>query len=111
MTGGSLLAKLHPLDVSYRCMAVYVDEIISTPKTKWWPYVKSCRMIADTRLELFAMAQRLNLNLDWFRPANRKAKRIDYFRLTKNTREAAIREGALSLNSKVFKSKCVILFK
>ncbi|MCK9544274.1 MAG: DUF4031 domain-containing protein [Novosphingobium sp.] len=76
-------------------MAVYVDELFDTIKTKEWPYSQACHMVATTRKELLYMASKLDL------PEDRIVAGIGgvtYFLLTKFKRRRAIERGAKDIS-------------
>ena len=82
-------------------MAVYVDDLFPTRRTRRWPYVKACHMIADSRLELFEMANTLYLDMDWLQ----RGGRLEHFDLTSGKRIHALRAGAIPLDRQDFVTK------
>ena len=72
-------------------MAVYVDMIMPCAPNKYWPYKKSCHLIADTETELHDFARRMGLKRAWHQ---KKPFHISHYDLTINMRRKAIKYGA-----------------
>jgi len=74
-------------------MAVYVDRVHSVrmevTRKGPWRYPTVCHMMADTDLELEAMAKRLRLRKDW--------RHGDHYDLTENKRRAVVAKGAIEV--------------
>jgi tRNA isopentenyl-2-thiomethyl-A-37 hydroxylase MiaE len=49
-------------------MAVYVDALRRTSRTRAWPFVTAAHMMADTVEELHEFAARIGLKREWFQP-------------------------------------------
>jgi hypothetical protein len=77
-------------------MAVYVDRLIDYS----WRHGPSCHLIADSVEELIAFAVELGLRAEWFQPRS-----SPHFDLTREGRDAAIRNGAIELNNRAFVTK------
>lgn len=70
-------------------MAVYVDELRECGPVPTFPYKYGCHMLADTRQELHAMADRLGLARSW--------QHDNHFDITAPKRAMAKRFGALDM--------------
>lgn len=80
-------------------MAVYVDVLRTYPTAAIAPAARRhgqrwCHMIADTRDELHALAERIGLKRSWFQG--------DHYDLVPTKRLAAVRAGAISLETREF---------
>jgi hypothetical protein len=85
-------------------MAVYVDELFDTERTKQWPYPKACHLTADTLDELHEFAIKVGLRRQWFQPH----KRHPHYDLTEGRRRIAVRLSAVSTDSRTLtKSKMI----
>ena len=73
-------------------MPVYVDRAANR-----FGRMVMCHMIADTRAELFSMAERLALKPEWYQVAS-----FPHFDLSKTKRAKAIALGAVELNRRQF---------
>lgn len=81
-------------------MSVYVDEPI-------WPYGRMlmCHMLADTRVELDAMADRLGVARRWIQHAGTPREHYD---ICKSKRALALKLGAIALDRDGF---CALLVR
>lgn len=72
-------------------MAVYVDEAV-------WPFgrMMMCHMVADTRAELDAMADRIGVSRRWIQHADTNREHYD---ICKSKRALAIKYGAKSITA------------
>ena len=75
-------------------MAVYIDPLFGTPRSKTWRYDQACHMLADTVAELDAFASRIGLRREW-----RQTKPFHYD-LTPSRRAAAVKAGAVEITQR-----------
>lgn len=78
-------------------MTVYIDDVFI-------PYgrMKMCHMIADTKEELHAMADKLGLKREWFQDG-----RIWHYDISKGKRAEAIANGAITITAKELIEKAI----
>lgn len=76
-------------------MAVYVDWLRPTPRTRAWPYTQSCHMLADTLDELHAFAAAIGMKREWFQPGS-----TPHYDLTATRQKLALAKGAVRLRTK-----------
>ena len=72
-------------------MAVYVDPLFGTARTRRWPFCWACHLFADDVAELHTMAQAIGLKRSWFQPH----PRFPHYDLTESKRAEAILAGAV----------------
>lgn len=75
-------------------MAVYVDPMFATVRTKRWPYQEACHLVADTVEQLHDFARRLALAPQWFNPTGT----LPHYNLTRKKRSYAITIGAIEID-------------
>lgn len=76
-------------------MTVYVDAMRPTPKPfrpHRWRYNRACHMLADTNVELEAMARKLQLRQTW--------RHGEHYDLTANKRAQAVAAGAREVDTR-----------
>lgn len=77
-------------------MSVYVDPLFDTEG--WsvkWPYPEACHLMADSKEELLAFAEKLKLRTSWLQKTS-----VLHFDLTRNKRYLAIRLGAIEVDNR-----------
>jgi hypothetical protein len=77
-------------------MAVYVDELFNTEKSRKWPYLQACHLTADTLEELHEFAISIGLSRSWFQDH----RRHPHYDLTNGRRLKAVRLGAIEVSSR-----------
>lgn len=68
-------------------MAVYIDQLQTSPTSARWRHPTHCHMMADDLEQLEALALRLGLRPNW--------RHGDHYDLTENKRRQAIELGAV----------------
>lgn len=84
-------------------MSVYVDDFraaVRVGQAIW----KMSHMIADTREELDAMAEAIELDAKWKQKAGEKQEHFD---VTENYRQRAIGKGAIAITAKELARKLI----
>lgn len=87
-------------------MSVYIDPIMSTLKSRQWPYTRGCHLFADSISELHIFANLIGLKKSWFQ------NRIDmpHYDLTSGMRKKAIQYGAVDVTAvfmvKMMQKRC-----
>lgn len=76
-------------------MAAYVDSLFKSRRTKTWKHSHSCRLYADTWLELHKFAARLGLKHNVYCHGETQ---IPHYLLNNAERSEAIRRGAIQLH-------------
>lgn len=79
-------------------MAVYVDQLFRTQKTRQWPFLFACHMWADSSVELYEMAGRLGLSRRWVQHEDDEASM--HFDLTPSRRQKAVLYGAVETDAR-----------
>ncbi len=84
-------------------MAVYVDSLEQTERTRVWPFDDRCRLLADSERELEEMATKLGLERKW-RSDERSAGKwmvglLVHYPITGGKRAAAVRMGAREITT------------
>ena len=74
-------------------MAVFVDDLFSTPKTKCWIHVSGCHMFGNDSCELHDLAHRIGLHPIWYR----NHQPHGYYILNPARRKKAVDLGAVEL--------------
>jgi len=74
-------------------MAIYVDPMMPTKRTRQWPFSASCHLYADTLDELDSFAAQLGLKRAWFQKEEDTG--LDHYDLTANKRRLAVKLGAM----------------
>ncbi len=74
-------------------MAVYVDHLRHTARTRAWPFTMSAHMLADTLDELHAFAARLGMKREWFQSGS-----TAHYDLTASRHKLALELGAIRLD-------------
>lgn len=77
-------------------MGVYVDPLWRCIRSRRWPHAEACHLVADTREELHAFAERLGLRPEWFQ----RDSRLPHYDLTRGKRFQALRLGAQEISHK-----------
>jgi hypothetical protein len=77
-------------------MSVFVDKLVSTKKSKRWPFGYACHLGADTDQELMAFAEKIGLNKSWLQ--NGTVAMNAHFDLTFSMRRRAVAVGAEELS-------------
>ena len=79
-------------------MSVYVDALKPTKRSKRWPFLFACHLLADDVDELHAMANRIGMRRAWFQPRSRP-----HYDLNPSRRAHAVRLGAIQLDAQGLK--------
>ena len=72
-------------------MAVYVDSAKNP-----YGYMKMCHMLADTKTELFEMAEKIGVQLKWYQGFDKAS--CPHFDIAQSKRELAIKFGAIPVD-------------
>jgi hypothetical protein len=73
-------------------MSVYVDNLVSSIRSRQWPYSEACHLLADSVDELYEFAWKLGLKTRWCHRGT-----LTHFDLTRGMRYQAIRLGAIEI--------------
>lgn len=76
-------------------MSVYIDNMEKPYKSRTGRIYKLNHMIADTDDELFEMAKKIGLKMDWFQP-----KSFPHFDVTIVKKKEAIKLGAIAVTTR-----------